>query len=701
MGQVFGSDESGQQMLFPLNKIQLQPVENAFSVLFLRQAKVQHQGRRGLGLADQTAVGRDILRPEFFQYVLIQRAPGLFVLLPAKRFSRPGHDVNGIEIIRVADEAEIGAAALFLVGGIHEALRRPAEGAFGGVQGDPVAELGTVVALQQPLFAGQTAGIFHAGGHAVILLLQEAPVPIGLVNHPGHDGGGLVPDGHVHMRPENIRHGEGNAEQIALLRPQIPQPFAVEQGQMTVENGGGQEDLRVACVSQALVPLGAVHGNIQIVGAHGPVDILPEPVDFFIAAGKMPRTGKIRMQHAGGEGGGIRVFDALDGRVPEPVIGEGGEEDVLLPAAHEGIRRFGGAQIDGKQIAVFIQRFRVAQGDLGPPGKLQARFHHARQILAEVQDGFAPGRGQHLPHRHSLGDAHGLAFLARQDLLRVFIGPGLDGRLFGKGIINDLAVIQLAGPPGPGGGLPAFIGADPLPGAVGIAQIDLGQQGGPGSVMVSLAVKTQDALIPAVAYRHLQAVFLLQAVCEIIGLHLQPLLIGGPAGSQEGVPNPLPVELHLIDAQGRYIGPGPKERFADGKSAAEHGAGDQIVLKAVGNPAGLHALPLHQPGFKKAFRGSGFVPAVAYLHQHLIAGLRQKGFPVIDVINGLIRFRQPGIPHRTPVPGDPDAAGVLTDVPAVGLQFPGKSRFLFIQPDGIGSVLRLQISDFQHTTFSS
>ena len=183
-------------------------------------------------------------------------------------------------------------------------------------------------------------------------------------------------------------------------------------------------------------------------------------------AGEGARLLHIGVQDEEGEIFGAHLVDALDAEIAEAVEGEVRAERLFAACQNVGILRFGGAEVGGVEVALFVEHFGVGERDLLPARAVHRKFHDARGVLAEVDDLLPLGRYDELFARDAFGDADGLVDLREEIFLR--IGDDLDGEaLFGfERRVEEFAVLEFgeAEPALPC--RPRGIGGDELFGAV-------------------------------------------------------------------------------------------------------------------------------------------------------------------------------------------------------------------------------------------
>ena len=178
-----------------------------------------------------------------------------------------------------------------------------------------------------------------------------------------------------------------------LLGGQIAQPVAQEAVDVEEVRGGGREGGDVTGPAEPLVALGAVGGNVEEVAARAPDHVAVQLVEQLV--GTLELSGPAQI---GGDDDGAQIIGgqiagpALDLDVAEAVEREGRLEEVAVTAQDEPIRRRGSAQRPHAEFVV-LEHLGVPQGDLGAGRPLDLEAQPAHEILAEVDQRLAGGRG--------------------------------------------------------------------------------------------------------------------------------------------------------------------------------------------------------------------------------------------------------------------------------------------------------------------
>ena len=182
--------------------------------------------------------------------------------------------------------------------------------------------------------------------------------------------------------------------------------FSIESVGVSQEGGRAAEDLGVPRPAHALVPLGAVRGNVQEIAPQAPFDVAFQPVQERIGTGKTTGLRHIGMNYAGGEiffsdflrpGFNQGVAKALEGKAF--VIGSG----LVIPADIPDFRQRA-AKIVKVRVARCVQCFKAAKMRQSSRLSLYGKPYMARQILPKIQHRFAFGGGQNLTHRQFAQD---------------------------------------------------------------------------------------------------------------------------------------------------------------------------------------------------------------------------------------------------------------------------------------------------------
>ena len=506
----------------------------------------------------------------------------------------------------------------------------------------------------RPEFAG-----LHILLHHGVEFFQDRQVPPGHVLRPGHQHAGVAPPVHRHGGHGGREavpldgHRVGDAAAGQLLGLHVQHPLLQEAAHVEVVAGGGGEHGDVAGPAHALVPLGAVGGDIHKVGLGAPADVGLELVEHLIGAGEAAVVVQVGVEGGGGDVDVLRV-NALHAHIAEAHVGEPG--GVGLRPVHAGVldAGLGGAEKGGVQGAVRVENLGVADHNLLALPAPDVQPDHTGEILAEVVD-------QAVIH---LGAGDGGKFLVDGDRRAVGRpdGGGNPQALYhcvppagglGGGVVH-LAVVQVGLPERALlGDLPGGVGADDLLCSVLICNPQLQQQGLPVGGDPVFPGEHKGAHRPAAGHHRRQGVVRPETAGHVVGLVLQIGLVGGKAGGEVLVPHRCAVEGQLVDAHGGGADFGLLHRAPEGEGLAEgHGHGGDLFLREGVGPV-ADPLPgpggVQPPGLK--FQGGpGGLPGVVHRRQlrpvsckglqgraavgdgHLPVGLH---CPAVDRQNGL------------------------------------------------------------------
>ncbi len=269
MQQVGRAHKAGAQLL-PVGADQVGQSVGGLLRIF-RQAEMHRQHMLRLG----TAVG--IVFSEAFDKDLVQVPIGVHIF--AQQISCLAEQLDRVEAEGGGDEAVPGGALV---------------AAAGGVQPQPVAKV-------EVFFPAVAGNVVHPLFHALELLVQNAPIAVGLIDRPGADDRRVPPGGAAGIRGQQIGDHFTHFAALALVGGQIPQPFAEETLHIVEIRCGADEDLGVACPAQALIPLWAVGGHVQEIPALAPDDVGKELIEHRIAGFQPPDALHVRVDDDGGE----------------------------------------------------------------------------------------------------------------------------------------------------------------------------------------------------------------------------------------------------------------------------------------------------------------------------------------------------------------------------------------------------------------
>ena len=313
--------------------------------------------------------------------------------------------------------------------------------------------------------------------------------------------------------------------------------------------GGGGEHLGIPRPSHALIPLGAVRGDIQEIRNLPPLDVGQELIDQGIPGFQKSCQGELRVKHQGGKILCVQMGNALHLHIPEAIEGKLRLQHMGGSIGNVDVLRFGGAQIVPVEIAV-LENFAELQMNLRSLRFLHPQAEDSRHILPHVNDRL-PSRGMEnlfygkgLPHRNRG------AVSFRQRPLGGLHRDGFHRCHLRQGIVPALAVVDVGKENGGAGHFPAFVGSDDLLTAVRIGNVHLGQQLPAVAVVgLLLPIRPEAALVPAIAQLHGQCPRSVQLLRHIIGLVLNPIVVVVAERCQVFVSDLLPVPAGFIQAQ--------------------------------------------------------------------------------------------------------------------------------------------------------
>jgi hypothetical protein len=92
------------------------------------------------------------------------------------------------------------------------------------------------------------------------------------------------------------------------------------------------------------------------------------------------------------------------------------------------------------------------------------------------------------------------------------------------------------------GGLPVWLGAENLGGAIGVGDLKLTKVGGLGAVVVALAYKAETAAVPSITQLNTPGILALnQQVGDVLGDNRNAVPVAGPARVEDVLGNCLAV----------------------------------------------------------------------------------------------------------------------------------------------------------------
>ncbi len=478
-----------------------------------------------------------------------------------------------------------GGAAV-QAGGRHDAgvrlgLRGPVRR---GVRVEPVAQLPGLVpeARRRQL----RLHVLQVPDHRRVVGSEPVEVAVRLPQGLRHPHGGVVPDGQgTGVVPEDVdlgvledvrdRDRHDALRVVGLLLGEVEEPAVQEVGGVELERGRGRVGRDVPGPAEPLVALRAVRRHREEVALLAPHRVLDEPVDERFGAGEGAGAAQIRVDDDGLQGRGVELARPPgDLGVAEPVEGEGRLEDLdALTGQHERVRRGGGAQRPRAELAV-LEHLRVPQHDLGARRPRDGDPHPADEVLAEVHERPARGRGRDALRAQHLLPAHRLGDLRDQPGGVELADPGgqRGARPAAEPAVDPLPLVQVVGRHLARGGGPVVARAHDLDRAVVVRELEHREQPDLLAVVRHRAVEPEVTAVPAVADargerdeaggdvvgRLAGLLGPADEVGDVVHLERQAPLVGGPPRREHLVADGLPAERELVHAVGggEHAGPG-------------------------------------------------------------------------------------------------------------------------------------------------
>ena len=212
----------------------------------------------------------------------------------------------------------------------------------------------------------------------------------------------------------------------------------------------------------------------------------------------------------------------------------------LMPIpADVAVHGFGAAVVFRIEIAVFVQNFRKGEIQNLTGGGIQRALHIAGDFLAEINDGLALRRHDETCAGHPFLLCNLFSLLGNQGFKGSVKAYGLLVQGRGNRCIIDFAIIYFGKADRSFGYLPAFVGDYGFLVPILVCNDYLGQQAcrsGAQFLLVGRTIIThQMGAVPAFADGDSNPVFLIQKICNVIFLILEPFAIGSPAGGKDKV----------------------------------------------------------------------------------------------------------------------------------------------------------------------
>ncbi len=209
----------------------------------------------------------------------------------------------------------------------------------GGIGVEPVPKLHC--RAEKPIGPAPGNERIDPAQHAVELALENCRIAVGLVNRPGHDGGGICPPGPPKTGlalDDHIGNDGGRPQVVVLVEAQVRQPTQPER--LGIEEGasGGREGLGVSCPTESLIPLRAIGRQGDEIVPLRPHHVLMEAIEAGVGALEARPWRQVAADRD--ELGGNELRLALDLCIPEAVEGEGRLElDLLFTCQGVGVGR--------------------------------------------------------------------------------------------------------------------------------------------------------------------------------------------------------------------------------------------------------------------------------------------------------------------------------------------------------------------------
>lgn len=255
------------------------------------------------------------------------------------------------------------------------------------------------------------------------------------------------------------------------------------------------------------------------------------------------------MHGNGAEAVGIRGVKGVFGQpdVAEALEGIGRLEDILLSAADVNVFVLCRAVIGIVEVAVAVQHLAVMHHNPAPARGTDSDFHVTGHVLTEVDHQLVFRRAEDCNRGNPLMLGNPLAHLRNQPGLYRVLHRFAD-RFDRRGQVDRFAHINIGREHRRCQDIPAGGSCNRVGGAVGIGQGQRGDEGHMiGGVMVVVTV-ADAADRPALPDTEREQVFPgAEHAGDIVGLHLDAVFVGCPAGCQDGVPDACAVEFGGVD----------------------------------------------------------------------------------------------------------------------------------------------------------
>ncbi len=265
-----------------------------------------------------------------------------------------------------------------------------------GMVGQADAPFHSLLILSAPgtVRIGGTNQVFEGAGHGFIVFPDDARVVVFAVDpvvaeHPG-------------IGPPNVRAAAGTVVRRMIGEPStrllgvldVHQPLVEKGGQVEVIQGRRHEKVHVPGIPAPFIALVAVGRDPHDVRAHRPLDILHEPGQQRVRAGKPRLLFEIRVEHDAGHVLGRRFpGQPMDLHELVTVVGETRFENFHTVALAEitidlpvALAEVSGTQVIDVDRAVGVQNLTVLQGDLGTGRRLHFQPRPAAEDLSHIDN---------------------------------------------------------------------------------------------------------------------------------------------------------------------------------------------------------------------------------------------------------------------------------------------------------------------------
>ena len=287
--------------------IRLQHRSDPRAVLLFHKAKMQCQNQRSLRLTDQASRPGHIFFPEGGEDLLPQRAVTALVFRLLQQLCRIGNDLQAPQVAGVGGKIVIRCTFARLAKPVH--LR---------VQAEPVSVL--EAGLPQPVLSALCRDEVYPDLHALILFRENPFIAVSLVQCPGQNRRHVAPVSRTALtHAHDIRHDLRHSDLRRLFAGKIPKPLLHERKNVFIKCSRRSEGRRISGPAEPLTALRAVCGNIQIIIALTPQNVLLQTADQLIGTGKTSGLSKIRGEMAGSKLRFLPLLEAFHPQIAEAV----------------------------------------------------------------------------------------------------------------------------------------------------------------------------------------------------------------------------------------------------------------------------------------------------------------------------------------------------------------------------------------------